>query len=219
MSSHYLIDLFATLNPAILAVVTEPANGQTIANGAFIVRLPDTGGLIDPGTGRPAVPTDLTDLLTKKYQGILSFFAGYGNIHFDDLLDTSGINLSAPGLAGTLGERSTIALNPGATLTSNMVTLGDTPTNAILTWEVFQYLDADPSSDRLQRTYQERPTTATYTTAQVSFNNGGTYLAATDSGVFNIPPGDQGDQMIVQITNATSAPPIRIQIGSWAVIY
>lgn len=217
MSAHYLIDLFTSpVSSATIVDVTEPTNGQTLANGAFVVRVPDTGGLIDPGTGRPAIPSGLNDLILKKYQGILTFFAGYANIHYDDLLDTSGINLAAGGLAGMFGVRGTIALNPGATLTTNVVTLASSPTNAIFTWEVFQYVDVDPSVNRFQRTYQELPTTSTYTTAQVSFNNGGVYLPANDSGVFNIPLADQGNQFIAQITNASAS---RLHVSSWACIY
>lgn len=214
MSAHYLLDLFsAPITTAAILAVDEPLNGQTVANGSFVVRVTDTGGLIDPSTGRPSIPTGLSDLITKKYQGLLTFFAGYANINYDDFLDPSGI---ATITSGTTGVRGTIALNPGATLTTNVITLASTPTNAIFTWEVFSYADTDPSSGSLQRTYVELPTTGTYTTASVSMNNGGTFLAANDSGVFNIALADQGNQFIARITNASAS---RLHVGGWAVIY
>lgn len=225
MSQYYLIDLFDTTATSvtpptsgapIISVASAPPSGQVLSNGAFVVRLPDIASLINPVTGEPTVPQNLGDLLAFKYQGLLSFFAGSTHITYDDLLDTSGINLSASNSAGTFGAKGSIALNPGATLTSNAISIATMPANGVLTWEVFQNLDTDPATGRFLRTYQERPSTSTYTSAQISFNNGSSFHSVSDQLAFNISPADQGSTVIVKITNNS---PSKLGVGSWALIY
>jgi hypothetical protein len=218
MSTHFLIDAFASpVSTAPIIGVDTPQSSQTLLNGAFLVRVPNNVALISPSTLTPVPPTNCGDLITKKYEGLLLAFPSFANIVYDDLLDTSGVNFSAsPAPAGTFGQRSTIALNPGGVLTSNVQTLADTPGAFLFTWEVFTTVDTDPETSRFTRNYNELPTTGTYTTAQVSFNNGSNYIAATDSAVTSIPGADQSNQLIVQITNVTGS---RLHIGSWALLY
>jgi hypothetical protein len=217
MSEHYLIDAFTSpvASSPIIGVDT-PENNQTLLNGGFVVRLPKNIPLIDPSTGNPAIPTNCGDLLTKKYEGLLSIYAGFTHVIYDDLLDTSGVNLSASNTKGTFGQRSTISLAPGATLTSNVQTLASTPSAFLFTWEVFNFVTTDPSNSRFMRNYNELPTTGAYTTAQVSFNNGANYVAAVDSAPGNVPAPDQSNQLIVQITNASAS---TLWVGSWALLY
>ena len=217
MSTHYLIDAFTSpVASAPIIDVDAPENNQTLLNGAFVVRVPANTALIDPSSGNPSTPTNCGDLLTKKHTGILQFYAGFQNIVYDDLLDSSGINLSGPNAFGSFGGRGTIALNPGGTLTSNMVTLVSTPAIVVLLWEVFTFSDSDPETGRYTRNYSELPTTSAYATAQVSTNNGGAYTAATNGAATGIALANQGNQFIVQITNTSGA---KLGIGSWALCY
>jgi hypothetical protein len=222
MSSHYLIDLFSTVatvappssppfeGAPIIAVDNSPS-GQTLVNGAFVVRVPNNAALIDPVTLQPSIPQNLGDLLAKKYTGLLSAFAGYPYITFNDMLSTTGVTVTS----GGLGDRGSIWINPGGTLTST-ATLTEAPTNGVFTWEVFSYIDSDPSGGRYSRMYNEIPTSPGNTTAQVSFNNGVTYLPISDSMDFSIPSADQGMNFSVQITNNT---PSKLFVGSWALIF
>jgi len=217
MSTHFLVDAFsAPVSSAPIIGVDTPESNQTLLNGAFIVRVPNNVALIDPSTLTPIPPTNCGDLITKKYEGLLLAFPGFTHCVYDDLLDTSGINLSAGSAFGTFGQRSTIALNPGGILTSNVQTIASTPGSFLFTWEVFTTVDSDPESARFTRNYNELPTTSTYATAQLSFNNGSNYTAAVDSAATNIPGGIQGNQFIVQITNASGS---RLHIGSWACLF
>lgn len=209
MTAHYLIDMFGNpLSSSAIVDVREPTNGQSLANGCFIVRIPDFIQVQNP--------TDLNDLLTKKYQGLLAFYAGFTHIAYDDLMDPLSLNLAYAGTGGFFGERNTIALSPGASIQSVVIPLASTPTVAVITWEVFRYLNADPKADRLQRTYWERPSTGSFTTCSVSFDGGVHFEATTDGAVHNIPLAYQGSSFIIRLTNSSSD----IQhIGSWAVIY
>ncbi len=210
MGAHYLIDQYATpTSTAAIHDVRYPTDGETVTTGHFIIRVPDGVSV--------KRPIDLTDLITKKYDGLLAANAGYAYIDFDDLLDTSGLDLIATTKV-TLGDRNQIALFPAGVLQSNTVALaGAAPSQAIITWEVYQVSDTAPSTDRMVRTYAELPTTSTYSTVQVSFDNGLTFLPATDGGLLNIPLISQGTDFIFQITNAHAS--LRVRVGSWAIVY
>jgi hypothetical protein len=211
MSTHYLVDIFG--NPISACGINDvrlATNGETEAGGSFIVRV---------GEGIPVRdPTDLGDLLTKKYQGILGIYAGLSTrITYDDLLDAASINTAAVGTGGKFGDRGTVALYPGGLMESTVVALtGAAPAQATVTWEAFEWVDTDSSTGRFQRTYKEA-TTDLVTTCEVSFNNGLNFYATTDGGFLNIPPPHQGTNFVIRITNST--PDTVIGLGSWAVIY
>lgn len=216
-NDHYLVDVFTDpVTSAPIVDVIGPQYAQTLVNGAFVVRVSSKMPLIDPATGNPSTPQNCGDLITKKYQGILSFYsATYSHIIFDALLGSSGLNLGISGTSGFFGSRSTIALNPGATITTMPMTLSTTPSQALFTWEVFTYTEADPSSDRYTRFYNE-VTPASSSTAQVSFNGGSTFSTVTDSTTFSISGPNQGTSLIAKITNTTGA---LLRVGSWALLY
>jgi hypothetical protein len=211
MGVHYLVDLYG--NPVSTAKVIDvrtPSNGQSLLNGTFLVRVPD-GVQVQK-------PTDLTDLLTKKYAGLLSFYAGFTRIAFDDLLDATSIDTVAATTAGALlGERSSIALLPaGAFQTVTIPLTPGTPTVAVVTWETFQVTDSDSKTDRFQRTYAEVSSTPMNVTCSVSFNGGATFNSTLDGAILNIPLSGQGTSFVLRLTNASAN---RLGIGSWAVIY
>jgi len=211
MSTHYLVDIFG--NPISASGINDvrlSENGETEAGGSFIVRV---------GEGIPVRdPTNLGDLLTKKYQGILGQYAGLATrITYDDLLDSTDINTAAVGTAGKFGDRGTVSLYPGGLMESVAVSLtGPAPAQATIVWEANEWLDTDSTTGRFQRTYKEA-TTDLVTTCEVSFNNGVNFYPATDGGFLNIPPPHQGTNFVIRITNST--PGTVIGLGSWAVIY
>lgn len=216
-NDHYLVDLFTDpVASAPIVDVIGPQYTQTLVNGIFVVRVSSHIPLIDPATGNPSAPTNCGDLLSKKYQGLLTFYSPtFSHIAFDSLLNTSGLNLGVSGTSGFFGQRSTIALNPGSTITTMPVALGSTPTQALFTWEVFTYTDADPSTDRYTRLYNE-VSTGSSSTAQVSLNNGSNFLSVTDSTIFAISGPNQGSTLIAKITNTTGS---ILRVGSWSLLY
>jgi hypothetical protein len=210
MSAHYLINIAD--NPVATATIQDvryPTNGQSTINGHFVVRVPDGVAVKNP--------VDVSDLITKKYQGLLAAFAGFANVTYDDLLDVSGLDLAALGTLGTFGLRNQVALQPGGSLQTVVTPLASSPTQAILTWELYEVTDLDPSASYLTRTYKELAASPSFATVQVSFDGGVTFLTATDSIVLNIPLISQGNQMIVRVTNAHATK--RVRVGSWAAIY
>jgi hypothetical protein len=213
VSTAYLCDTFSSpvANARILDT-EDPANLQTLLNGAFIIRVPD-GVLVEN-------PLTVTDLLNQKYQGLLAEHSGLLYITFDDLLDATHVDpTSGPGY---FGQRSSISLAPGGTFSSiinagaGTPLTGSAPGQAIVTWEVFTVSDSDPSGNRFQRTYIEMPSSPSIVTCSVSFNGGTNYISTTDSAVLNISPADQGTAFIIRLTNVTTG---RLFIGSWACIY
>ncbi len=215
-NDHYLIDLFTSpVSSAPIVDVVTPLGGQTLVTGAFVVRVSSHIPILDPSTGNPLPPLNCGDLISKKYQGLLAFNTGYTHLTYDSLLDTSGVNLSASGTAGTFGVRNSIALNASATLTTNATTIASTPSQAIFTWEVYTYTDTDPAAGRFTRVYNE-VTPGSSSTVQLSFNNGSTFFAVSDSVPFNISGPNQGNQFIAKITNTSAG---RLHIGAWAVVY
>jgi hypothetical protein len=206
MSIHYLID--AHTNPVadsdINEVRREPPSGESPLMGNFIVRIPE-------GMPLEGEPTDLSDLLVKKYAAVLDFYPGFANIAYDDMLDSSGIT---PSPGNILGSRSSISANPVKTLTSVPVALGGTPVEAIITWEAFSIIPVSPIDNLMQVIYKEEDANGFACT--VSFNNGASYSVITDGGLFNIPPADQGSNFIIKLLNSAGQ---RLRLGSWAVIY
>lgn len=213
MSAHYLVDLFENpLANARILDVRNPSNDQSLSNGSFIVRVPDGVQVVSP--------TDLTDLLTKKYAGLLAFYTGFTRITFDDLTDAMGVNM-APGASAflTSGLRGSVGLYPtaGARVQSVVTPLIPAqPTVCVVTFEVFRYTATDDKADRFQRTYEEVAAIPLNVTCSVSFNGGATFLPTTDGAVLNMLIGDQGTSFIIRLTNVSAQ---RLFVGSWAVIY
>lgn len=215
MSTHYLIDLHT--NPVANSEINDvrfSAAGSSVLGGNFIIRVSDGVSL---GT---VPPTDLTDLLTKKYQGLMAFHPGYTRITFDDLLDATNVDLvnSALIVSSDRVGCSIVGL-PGGIFQSLPVALtGPAPVQAVIAFETFDVTDDYPMLDRTSRTYSETDPGAVGT-CDVSFNGGITFLTgATDGGLINIPIPDQGTSFVFRF-NAGSVFPARVFLGSWAVLY
>lgn len=216
MSAHYLVDVFGNpLFPLSVPILDsrEPTAGQSLTNGAMVVRVPDYVQVI-----RPA---DLNDLLTQKYGGLLAFYAGFGNIAYDDLIDPTHIDLTTSTRVRA-GKRNTVCVAYDGYLQSMPYALpwagpGVGPTVAIITWELFDQPSTDPATGLYQRSYQEQ--TASRFLAEVSFDNGAHWNAVSDQGVFNIPVGHQGTDFIIRFHNWSPTGGSEHWLGSWAVIY
>ncbi len=101
MGTLYLIDAH---NPVLLSskindTVNLPTGETHSIRGSFPVNIP----FDIPMDG---TPTDVNDLITKKYQGILTIYPGFNNILFDEQVDASGWDTSQSS-GYTLGDRQT----------------------------------------------------------------------------------------------------------------
>lgn len=212
MTCHYLVDLFGNagfpVNVSIIDV-REPDSGQSLANGSMVVRVPDYIQVVRP--------TDLQDLLNQKYTGLLAFYAGFAEIAADDLIDPLHVDLvNSAGVRA--GLRNTVCIANGGFLRSTAYSLlpSPAPTVAVITWEVFEYVDTDPKTGMYEREYKE--VSASEFTCEISFDNWVNTNFVVNEGIFNVPLGQQGTDLIIRFTN-TSAPGRELFLGSWAVIY
>jgi len=211
MSIYYLIDPFTGGN---VVDIVSSETGQTDATGFLIVRIPD-------GVKIQGNPTNLTDLLTAKYSGLLASYAGFTNIIADPCLDQTNIDLvnSYDLMVGAGYVNHCIAPGVffGRQYMSVPMTLGSTPTQCIIAWEEFSFLNSDNKDQRFQRTYVEE--SGTICSCDVSFNGGTTFNTVQNGAVFTIPGSDQGSSFIITLTKSSGAPLQRIYLGSWALIF
>jgi hypothetical protein len=214
MTTHYLVDLYNnTLNNVVTAGGTPPTTSCT---GNYVVRVPDEVAVRNP--------TDLADLITKKYQGLLGAHALYNAIIFDDFLDETGIDfLVSTGII--TGSNGSIAIYPRVTgsptpvLQSTTQGLSSIPTQFLLTYELFEYVDVDGAAVPFQRSYQEVVTDVDVS-VEVSFDGGASFTSTMDQSFTNIPVPSQGNQLVVRFTRTTSISTRgRIFLGSWAVLF
>ena len=207
MAIHYLFDFFnPTLAASKINDVHAAKDGTSLCVGNFIVRI--------PGEIQIDNPTSLPDLITQKHQGLLAYFTGFQHIAYDDLLDTTGVDISNS--AGKFGTRGTIAVGAsGGQFQSLPVTLTVAPAQVLIVWETFTYIDNNPPDDRFLRAYAE--TNPDTLTCQVSFNGGTNWITGvTDGGVVNVPVAYRGTNFLIRFANSTGAP---VNLGSWSVIY
>ena len=218
MGTVFLLDAHTTpIGDSEINDTIPVEKGDTqILNGSFLVNVP-FGAPID------GICSNLTDLLTKKFAGILATYPGYTYISYDEGIDDLGWDASSAAHA-RIGSRCTTSLSPngffgGGYLTSNIVTLsGVAPSVAILTWEVFEIqglLSENPKDGVLVRRYEEMD--ASDLDALVSFDGGANWIGSITEGIqFSIPAWQQGTDFMVRFSNAASD---RRWVGSWAVIY
>jgi hypothetical protein len=162
-------------------------------------------------------PTDLNDLITKKYQGILSIYPGFTNILFDEQIDYVDWNPAAS--AGALfGERQTTALcgEVSSIMESTAHTLASTPEICMVRYEVFRILETDPVTGQATRAYQDVTTSDADYKISVAFDGSG-FTDVTSGVLLNIPLGVRGNQFKVRFRRTASGP--KTYLGSWAVAY
>lgn len=211
MSTLYLVDIFG--NPLSTARIIDVRSGpEILMNGHFVVRVPDYISVVNPD--------NIIDLVNKKHLGMLGFYAGYANITFDDLGDTTDVDLTAPSVGGVFGDRNIISILPGQRFQSLMTPLsGPAPSQAVITWETYSVGVSDIKTTRLAATYVEEPSSSTNFLCSVSFDNGAHFYPALDGGLTNIPLIGQGTQFIIRLTNNTGLAPRSLRVGAWAVLY
>jgi hypothetical protein len=216
MGSLYLIDTHSTVlaTSKINDTVSSPAGYSTAIpiRGSFVVNVPFDVPL-------DGVPQDLSDLITKKYAGILAMYPGYQNILYDEQIDSVGWvfppTLGGGVARGTMGDRQTNSIAfPGA-IESSTTTLVSTPQTCVLRWDAFDYIYDDSTSVQEQRYYQEADPTVF--NVFVSFNGGSTWNAVQNGLIFSIPSADQGSSF--KIAFQTSGVGQRHYLGSWALVY
>lgn len=209
MSTHYILDLET---PTLADSVIRNVRFDTLFSpmtGGWVVRIPD--GL----NFKPEDITGYNDLITAKYAALLESYPGFSNILFDAFEDGSGLDASTGGRCA-IGGRGTSQLYDGGSVDTVAVALGGTPSQAVITWELFLWQVSNPRTDRLTMNYLER--SAANFSVDVSFNNGSTFITGVaDGGLVNIDPADQGSNLILRFTHQTTD--VGVNFGSWAVIY
>lgn len=218
MSTHYLIgQTTSEINDVVAALGVPP---QTIITGNYVVRVPDDVVVQNP--------TNLADLLTKKYAGILGTYGLFTQILYDDMLDATGVNLGASN--GILvGRNGSIGLFPAHSPQTPVLQstpmgitwggMGAGPAQATLTYELFEYLDVDDRDAVYRRSYAEVAPDIDVT-VEVSFNNGANFTNTTDKALMAIGVAEQGTQVVVRFTRTSDIDVRgRVFIGSWALLF
>jgi hypothetical protein len=173
-------------------------------------------------------PTNLADLLTKKYNGILGNSGLFAQHIHDDMLDATGVNTGAS-TGIFLGNKGVVGLYPkhGAQTPLLQTTVfnitwggpGAGPAQAVLHYELFDFVDTDPMTSVYTRSYREVSSDVDVT-AQVSFNGGTNYVSTSDKALFTIPGGFTGTQVVVRFTRTTDVNVRgKVYLGSWSVLF
>jgi hypothetical protein len=218
MSTHYLISHFNDeINDVVGASGSPP---QTLSTGNYVVRVPDDVSVQNP--------TNLADLITKKYASVLGSSGLFTQVIYDDMLDGTGVNTGAS-TGVFLGKNGSVGLYPkhGAQTpliqtTPYNITWGGPgagPVQAILSYELFDFVDTDPMTSVYTRSYREVATDVDVT-AQISFNGGTDYFSTSDKALLSIPGGSTGTQVIIRFTRTTDINVRgRVYLGSWSVLF
>jgi hypothetical protein len=219
VSTHYLIDLF---NDDINDVVTpQTFPPSTLITGNYVVRVADDVAVRNPSS--------LLDLIDKKYQAILGTHGLFTQITYDNLFDATNVNLASSrgiftGLKGHVGLYPADMTNPVPVLQMDPYGItwggpGVGPSQALVTYEVFTYVDEDPANAAFQRHYQELPPDVDVS-VEISFDGGATFLPVQDKALVSVPISSRGTQLLLRFTRLSHVDSVaRVLIGSWAVLY
>lgn len=171
----------------------NPSNNGTFR--IFFVTDPNTVSIENPSAVVEAGPLDWTYRSSKA----VSVGNGFSN------------HCLLPAQAG---------VSSGGAMRTLDIPLATAPESCVLVWETYEFVNDDPSSGRMLRTYQETELTGTSEIeVDLSFNGGTSSLFTVGNGVaINIPPADQGSTVRVTFVNFTS-PTRRVYLGSWALVY
>lgn len=213
MGTLYLID---SNNPTLLSskindtVNLQPGDTRSI-RGSFVVNLPYDVPM--DGT-----PDDLQDLITKKYQGILSVYPGFTNIIYDEQIDAADWDTTTC-VGTTLGSRQTNSLNldSSSTMTTTAHALASVPEVCMVRFELFHIVQTDPATGQVTRAFQDVTASESTVEVKVAFD-GATFIPVTSGVLLNIPLGSRGNQLKVRFSR-TFAGSQRTYLGSWAVAY
>jgi hypothetical protein len=212
MSTFYLIDGHTT--PLESSEINDVLISGTsvVTNGNFVIKVPD-------GVKLSEDPTNLTDLLNKKYQGILAQYPGFTNIIYDDLLDPSSISVIEAGNNNQayLGYRGNIGYGSFSSLKTSATDISPTVlTQCIVLFELHQWSYSNPVDGRMDRIFEDITDT---TSIQVDIYVDGV-LAATsyqNGELVSIPLANQGSSIELVFPGALHAE--LKYLTSWALIY
>lgn len=221
MSTHYLVSQFDNQINGVIAANGAPPTSTITGN--YVVRVPDDVPVRNP--------TGLTDLLNKKYAGILGTHGLFTQIVYDDMLDSLGVDTGLS-LGMTLGDRSVVGVYPtNPSYGGNQPQLQTTPMGivwggpppgppqALLTYELFEYVDTDDKGQVYVRQYREIPADLDLS-VQVSFNGGANFIPTTDKALISVPIPFRGTSVVLRFTRTTDIVAHgRVLIGSWAVLF
>jgi hypothetical protein len=210
MSTLYLVSLFTDQVSDVIYSDGVPKR----VTGNYVIRVPDDVIVKNP--------TSISNLLTQKYASILANNGLFGQVIYDDMLDTVDIN-SVQSSGVTLGTKGMNSIYDGGTLTTDVFPFtwggpGSGPSQSIMTYEVFQYIDSDGKTTPYERSYQEVAPGDAPISVQVSFNGGANWMSVTDKNLINVSLSNQGANLVVRFIH-TGTPSGRYFIGSWAVLF
>lgn len=213
MSTLYIFD--AHTNPISGSDLNEVRYNVSSApmTGHFVVRVPADMPLA-------AEQQTLSNLLTAKYAAVLTYFSTFANVVYEDFTTTPGVDVAnSPG--SSVGVRCTTKLGrrvggSGGVLRTSTTVIGGAPSVVSVTWEAFRVVNTNPVDGRLTQQFEELPSSDL--TVEASFNNGATWTAVADRAIQNIAVPDQGTNLVLRFTNASS-PTAPVWLGSWAVLF
>ncbi len=204
---HYLLDNeTATVTNSKIRNVSFNTDASD-TTGGFVVSVSETLNF------DPDHIFTLNQLLLAKTAAVLEYYPGFTTSVHDDLLDATGIN-AGTSVGCQIGGRKTVRVLPGGQVETVAVALGSTPTQAIVTWQVFNLARTNDKTSRITVEYEDQP--ASELTVQASFNNGATYNTVVDGSLQTIAAPDQGSNLILRFSN--SGPSVR-GLSCWTVIY
>lgn len=206
MSTHYLIEGHTSPVTSSDIQSVHYNTDHSALTGGFVIRVSEDMPL-------DAEPSSFSALLSGKYASMLTFYSVFANVAFEDFTDTPNIDFTnSTGVHS--GVRGCTKLNPTGVLRTTMAALGSTPAQCVVLWESFEIVNTNPANGRLTREYRDQ--LASDFTVEVSFNNGSTWTTATDQALLTIAGPDQGNQLILRVTNTSG---LTRYLGSWAVLY
>lgn len=212
MSTFYLVDTHVPVitNARIVdTILTTSPTAEIRCDGLLPIKIPEGVKINNP--------TSLSDLLTQKYLGLLAQFPGFTNILFDDLLDPSGVQLTAPPTyLRKSGSRGTI----GGAFRTTAATAVSTVTQAILVYEHYTWRYVDSRDGRVERYYIEEP--ETNWTAGLRVNGGSSFQTTSSGSLVTFLLADQGTAVQAQFVASNPSAYVDnrlLHTGSWAVIY
>lgn len=209
MSIYYLIDPF-TVGGDIVDVVTSET-GQIEATGSTVIRVPD-------GVAIRGNPTNLTDLLTAKYSGLMSFYAGFTDMLSDPCIGANNFDPASFFFFNNSSGWVNPSLSYAGSCDSVPFALGFAPTQCVVVWEEFIFTDLDDKAGRFRRTYVEDEVLPNVLECIFSFDGWAHSSVPVSNGeVYNIPVPNQGTSFTIRFSNNTAG--YRKYIGSWALFY
>jgi hypothetical protein len=217
MSTNYLVSQY---NGKISDVVTSTVLATFPITGNYVLRVPDDVA---------AQGSNVASLTTSKYTGLLGNNSLFTQVVWDDMFDASGVD-TGNSTGVTLGKNGSVSLYPahGGNIPILQTTIagiswpgpGPGPSQAMVAYELFDYVDTDDKTAPYQRSYRELSTGGTDIGVEVSFNGGSNFTSVVNNSVLTIPGIVQGNQVVLKFTRLTdSAVYKRIFVGSWAVLF